>query len=68
MAGSEQATAGSMQIRAQAPLSELAGYQTRLNAMTSGEGHYMLALSHYEAVPPALQQQLIAGYTVRDEA
>ena len=68
VAGSEQATAGSMQIRAQAPLSELAGYQTRLNAMTSGEGRYMLALSHYEAVPPALQQQLIAGYTARDEA
>ena len=36
--------------------------------MTSGEGRYMLALSHYEAVPPALQQQLIAGYTARDEA
>jgi elongation factor G len=30
-------------------MSELAGYQTRLNAMTSGQGRYTLALSHYEA-------------------
>ena len=68
VAGSEQAAAGQMLIRAQVPLSELAGYQTRLNAMTRGEGRYTLALAHYEAVPPALQQQLMAGYTVRDEA
>ena len=53
-------------IRAQAPLSELAGYQTRLNAMTSGEGHYTLALARYEAVPPAVQQQLSAGWQAHD--
>ena len=53
-------------IRAQAPLSELSGYQTRLNAMTSGEGHYTLALARYEAVPPAVQQQLSAGWQAHD--
>ena len=40
------------------PLSELSGYQSRLNAMTSGQGRYTLELSHYEAVPPAVQQTL----------
>ena len=35
-------------------------YQSRLNAMTGGQGRYTLALSHYEAVPPAVQQQLMA--------
>ena len=59
--------AGSMVVRAQAPLSALAGYQTRLNALTSGEGHYTLALSHYDAVPPSVQQQLVAGWRAHDE-
>ena len=50
-----------------APLAELAGYQSRLNAMTSGQGSYTLALSHYEAVPPQTQQQLASQFQVRDD-
>jgi len=30
--------------------------------MTAGQGRYALALSHYEAVPPAVQQKLIGEY------
>jgi elongation factor G len=30
--------------------------------MTAGQGRYSLALSHYEAVPPAVQQQLASQY------
>jgi elongation factor G len=65
--GTHNGLVGSMVIRGQAPLSELADYQSRLNAMTSGEGRYTLALSHYEAVPPAMQQQLTAGFRARDD-
>ncbi len=68
VAGTHNGLVGSMVIRGQAPLSELTDYQSRLNAMTSGEGRYTLALSHYEAVPPAVQQQLMAGYRAHDEA
>ena len=32
------------------------------NAMTAGQGRYSLALSHYAAVPPAVQQQLVSQY------
>ena len=67
VAGTDNGLAGCMVVRAQAPLSALAGYQTRLNALTSGEGHYTLALSHYDAVPPAVQQQLVAGWRAHDE-
>jgi elongation factor G len=67
VAGTRNGAAGSMVIQGQAPMSELVGYQTRLNAMTSGEGSYTLALSHYEAVPPSVQQQLMAGWQVREE-
>ena len=42
-----------------APLAELAGYQLRLNAITAGQGRYTIELSHYDAVPPAVQQQLV---------
>jgi elongation factor G len=48
-------------------LAELAGYQSRLNAMTAGQGRYTLELSHYEAVPPTVQQQLVSQYQVRDD-
>jgi elongation factor G len=67
VSGTHNGAAQTMVIKGQAPLSELTGYQSRLNAMTSGQGRYTLALSHYEPVPPNVQQQLVAGYKVKDE-
>jgi elongation factor G len=60
--GTRAAGAGMLEVLGQAPLAELASYQLRLNALTGGQGHYTLALSHYEAVLPALQQQLVAQH------
>ena len=65
--GTHNGSVGTMVIRGQAPLAELAGYQSRLNAMTAGQGRYTLALSHYEAVPPTVQQQLMSQHQVRDD-
>ncbi len=59
--------AGGLAVLAQAPLSELASYQSRLNALTGGQGRYTLAFSHYEPVPPTVQAQLASQYRVRDE-
>ncbi len=67
VSGTTNGAGGAMVIQGQAPLSELTTYQTRLNAMTSGQGRYTLAFSHYEAVPPHMQQQLTAGFTLREE-
>ena len=58
---------GTVTIRGQAPLAELSGYQSRLNAMTAGQGRYTIELSHYEAVPPTVQQQLMSAHKVKDE-
>ena len=44
------------------PLSELNGYQSRLKSFTGGQGSYSMELSHYEPVPPHLQQQLVNDY------
>ncbi len=65
--GTHSGAAGTMLVRGQVPLSELSNYQSRLNAMTSGQGRYTLALSHYDPVPPNTQQQLVGQFKVRDE-
>jgi elongation factor G len=65
--GTHNGAAGTMVIKGQAPLSELSGYQIRLNALTSGQGRYTLSLSHYEAAPPSVQQQLTRDFTAHDE-
>ncbi len=67
VSGTRGAQAGSLTVLAHAPQSELAGYQSRLHSMTGGEGRYTLAPSHYEAVPPAVQQQLVGQYREKDE-
>lgn len=59
--------AGTLAVLGQVPLSELSGYQSRLNSLTGGQGAYTLSFSHYEAVPPAVQHQLAGQYRVRDE-
>ena len=67
VSGTRNAAAGLLAVLGQAPLAELSSYQSRLNAMTGGHGHYTLAFSHYEAVPPAVQAQLVSQYKVKDE-
>jgi elongation factor G len=67
VSGTTNGAAGMMIVRGQVPMSELSGYQSRLNAMTSGQGRYTIELSHYEAVPPTVQQQLIGQFKVKDE-
>ena len=67
VSGTDSDRQGQLTILGEAPLAELADYQNRLNAMTAGQGSYTLALSHYEAVPPAVQQQLVGQYKVQEE-
>jgi len=65
--GTRSAVPGVMVVQGLAPLAELSSYQTRLNAMTQGQGRYTLVLSHYEPVPPNTQSQLMSAYKVKDE-
>jgi elongation factor G len=65
--GTDNVAAGSVLVKAQVPLSELSSYQLRLNALTAGQGRYTLALSHYEAVPPAVQQHLTSSFKLRED-
>jgi elongation factor G len=67
VSGSANGAMGAMIIQATAPLSELSGYQSRLNAMTAGQGRYTIELSHYEPVPAPVQQQLMGQFKVKEE-
>jgi elongation factor G len=56
-----------MLISGKAPLVELTDYQSRLNALTGGRGHYSIEFSHYAAVPANIQQRLIGGFRLKEE-
>ena len=52
-------------VSALVPLAEVAEYQSRLKALTGGEGAYAMELSHYDPVPSRKQQELMAAYRPR---
>lgn len=58
---------GEILVRAQVPLAELEGYAAELKSMTAGQGRYSLDFSHYEPVPPAVQQKLMEAYRPRHD-
>jgi elongation factor G len=66
--GTGNLAGGMMVVAGKVPLSELDGYSGRLKAITQGHGSYAMELSHYEAVPPPVQQQLAADYKGRRKA
>jgi elongation factor G len=67
VSGTRSLQAGTLAVLGQVPLSELSGYSSRLNALTGGQGSYTRSFSHYEAVPPAVQQQLAGQYRLHEE-
>ena len=60
--GQEMLPGNFMVIKAQVPLSEITQYSSQLKSVTGGRGSYSMALSHYEAVPPNIQQQIVTMY------
>ncbi len=50
-------------IKAQVPLAEVAQYNSQLKSVTGGRGSYSMTLSHYELVPPNVQQSIVAQYS-----
>ncbi|MBW7989637.1 MAG: elongation factor G [Planctomycetes bacterium] len=55
-------------VKAQVPLSEVTQYNGQLKSVTGGRGSYSMALSHYEIVPPNVQQQIVAQYAKKKES
>ena len=55
-------------VKAQVPLSEVTQYNGQLKSVTGGRGSYSMTLSHYEIVPPNVQQQIVAQYAKKKES
>jgi elongation factor G len=60
MVGMQSAGAGLTTVEAKAPLSEVTTYARTLSSMTGGQGSYSIEFSHYDTVPPNIQQEIIA--------
>jgi len=54
-------------LSALVPLAEVCEYQSRLKALTGGQGAYTMQLSHYDPVPPRRQQELKDAWRPRAE-
>jgi elongation factor G len=67
ISGTDSAAGGQVRISGRVPLSELNNYQARLKSVTAGQGSFVMELSHYEPVPPTVQQHLAAQYQHVDE-
>jgi elongation factor G len=66
--GTGNLAGGMMVVEGVVPLSELDGYAGRLKAITQGQGSFSMELSHYEAVPPNVQQQLATEFKSKRKA
>ncbi|MCX7974367.1 MAG: elongation factor G, partial [Candidatus Aminicenantes bacterium] len=47
-------------IKAQVPMAEMLDFEPALTSITGGRGSFVMEFSHYEEVPAALQQKIIA--------
>jgi len=65
--GQEMLAGNFVIIKAQVPLAEITQYNSQLKSVTGGRGSYAMSLSHYEPVPPNIQQQVVAAYAKAKE-
>ncbi len=54
-------------IEATVPLSEISDYSGRLSSLTGGRGSYIIEFSHFDPVPPQIQQGLVEKFKPKEE-
>jgi elongation factor G len=54
-------------IFARVPLAEVTRYAAQLGSITQGQGSYTMEFSHYDFVPPMVQQQIVAKAKVHHD-
>jgi elongation factor G len=54
-------------IEATVPLSEISDYSGRLSSLTGGRGSYIIEFSHFDPVPPQVQQALVEKFKPKEE-
>lgn len=62
------AAGGTMQtVHAEIPLREVTTYSRTLSSMTGGQGSYSMDFSHYDVMPPNVQQEIMAKAKIEEE-
>ena len=67
VAGSDAAGGGFSTIHCEVPLREVTTYSRTLSSMTGGLGSYTMEFSHYDIMPPNIQQDVISKATLQDD-
>ncbi len=65
--GSDSAGGDLQTVHAEAPLRSVTTYARTLSSMTGGQGSYAMEFSHYDVMPPNVQQEIIAKSKVQEE-
>ncbi|MCH8806559.1 MAG: elongation factor G, partial [Planctomycetes bacterium] len=60
--GQDMLPGNQVSIRATVPLAEVSTYSSQLKSVTGGQGSYVMEFSHYDQVPPNVQQQIVAAH------
>jgi elongation factor G len=56
-----EAVGKSQIVKCQVPLAEVLRYSSDLRSITSGRGHFTMRVSHYEEIPAAIADKIVAG-------
>jgi len=58
----DQIAPGKTRVKAAVPMATMMRYALDLRSITKGRGRFGQKVSHYEEVPFAVQQELVAAY------
>jgi elongation factor G len=67
VSGSDAAAGNFSTIHVEVPLREVTTYSRTLSSMTGGMGSYTMEFSHYDVMPPNVQQEVIAKAQHKDD-
>lgn len=65
--GADSAGGNLQTVHTEVPLAEVITYARTLSSMTGGQGSYSMEFSHYDVVPPNVQQEIISKTKLQAE-
>ncbi len=60
--GTDVMSSGAAVVKASVPLADMMDYEPTLKSMTKGRGSFTMELSHYDAVPERIAQDLVTNH------
>ncbi len=67
VSGSDSAGGNFTTVHCEVPLREVTTYSRTLSSMTGGMGSYTMEFSHYDVMPPNIQQDVISKAQLKDD-